>query len=124
MTYVDDFVEGSLKKVSVQVIGPMGKVGMAHKKGSVLIYSWSKGKRYDITMCDVLFVPTIRKNLLSVRQMTEVGCSVSFKLRDAEVRKDGVCSMQAKDSPGGLYCVQYANTVTIDFPARTKSAQL
>lgn len=46
-------------------------------------------KGIDITMKDVLYAPTLRDNLLSVRKLTKAGLKVNFVKNKAMILKDG-----------------------------------
>jgi len=59
----------------------------------------------DCLLKDVLYVPDITKNLLSVNKITENGGTVKFSQQEVEIIKEDTVIKGRKDS-NGLYCLK------------------
>lgn len=92
---------------SEDVILADGKTVKAKGHGEGRIVGVRKdGGRIDVTLKDVLYVPELSKNVLSVSQITEDGYSVVFGRMSCQVM-DGDTVLAVGEKSGGLYYLQY-----------------
>lgn len=55
-----------------------GQCMMATKIGNISAVSKNRGEDYPLTLKDVLYIPELRRNLLSIKKMTKEGVEVKF----------------------------------------------
>lgn len=67
-----------------------------------LTYKNNKGKRNTVMVKDVLYVPALEENLLSVRKLAEKGLQVKFIRKMCIIIKDDV-TVATADLSGSLY---------------------
>ncbi|KAK2578427.1 hypothetical protein KPH14_000974 [Odynerus spinipes] len=81
----------------------------SHLKGDVLFKTWTKDGTRNVRIKDVLYVPNLRTNLMSVSQMVANGHKVIFDSGEVEIiSKEGILIGTALDE-GGVYILQVAN---------------
>lgn len=94
-----------------------GETLQAVKKGKVTLKSvvgLNKIKR--IELYDVLFIPNLEENLLSVRKINSMGKRVTFQDKEVRIEDKGEVIAEGKDK-NGLYCVDMFLEHTVDLAA-------
>jgi transposase InsO family protein len=62
---------------------------IASLKGKVRIFMRVGGTTKAVTLCDVLYIPELKRNLVSVRALCATGCTVNFKGKTAIIKSQG-----------------------------------
>jgi hypothetical protein len=94
----------NLKPVQTGIEVANDQTMMATHSGSMtVVFTGAKGERLRATMHDVLVVPELQQNLLSVKKLTQAGASVTFGPDGGVIEIKGVKIPLRRD--GGLYKV-------------------
>ena len=108
----------NITQMTGRVLLGQGEVNICGKGAAEVSMSRDCGGRL-VTFRDVLYVPDLELNLLSVSQLALKGLDVIFSERSAEVRYDGDLIFAAT-LENGLYCVRPRGD---DQPSRAASAR-
>ncbi|KAI5728895.1 hypothetical protein M8J77_025006 [Diaphorina citri] len=79
-------VQDILPEIKIQV-AKRGVTLKASKKGNMKLYSLQEGKKLEITINDVLYVPGLELNLLSVQKLEQLGFTIIFHDGKAVIKK-------------------------------------
>lgn len=85
------------------------KILVAKDKACMYANVTGKVKTKDVILNDVLYVPELTKNLLSVKAITERGGQIKFNENRVEIFKDKIKIMEGKKNENGLYEIQLKN---------------
>lgn len=83
---LSDFIE--FKQPSPVILGDSRSI-LAYGKGTYRLTTNIDGRAQNIALRDVLFLPELGRNLLSVRAMTNLGGKVEFEGNNCKITRNG-----------------------------------
>lgn len=98
-----------------------GQQMSAEGKGTIRVNFINKfGNRTSVEIADVLFIPEIKGNLISVKRLAEKGYKVNFNDKQCEISK-GDKQVAVGDISGNLYKLRTPNTICIAESSETQT---
>ena len=95
----------NVKSTSVRIYtAEHGEPSICTSSGSITLpCSINDCSTFDVTLTDVLYLPSLRRNLISVKMLTQKGATVEFNKNICLVKHAGKTVMVGKLLDGGLY---------------------
>jgi hypothetical protein len=106
---VSAFVPGSLQDYYACIKSVSGDTLNCHKRGAVILKSDKNQGSHELTVRDVLYIPEVTINIISVSQLDREGYTTTFGDGRATVQKGNITYLSAK-SERKLY---FANSHTV-----------
>lgn len=122
----DSSLFDDMEKLKTPVVVQTAKTGvvlLARQKGRIVTHSVVNNEKIQIRMEDVLYIPDLALNLLSLRRLESSGKKVTFYNGCVTVEVDGEVVATGRQS-GRLYCMNFECEQKKTFQASEASAMI